>query len=954
MSTRILRSTAVLFPALLASACHDGPNQPYPVAPPGSGGKWNDGMTPSSVGDGQAPFETGKGGTNLNVICDQNKLHMRTAELIQEPIIPPRKVAGLDLAGDDTWRGLTIEEAEHINCQSESIGDQFGDGALVNVWGDNGEVWAEYSVQTRKIDQITLFNGYLGKMTFKSPDDMHTYEIGLGTRITKDGQPYTVNGPYNPGDPIFAGQIDELFRGIIHTFAPTFPQAPAGTLCTRTGRCIAGSFGDVAYFYVPALGWAYWIDNQNAPQPTPSIPTRMDIYPVKIFPFSFANPLLKLDAEGPVARAGNLGVRSTSCDVKLGLDFKDFLNLCVETTDDANANTTEKNKLFGGISHSTERFEFDVQGIDLNFSDDQLSPDDIIHDKDRPGDGDTATEFTIDQSTLGQLQNDRDSLGNLDLHGTAAVYREYARLVRANVLSLTGTPDGDPALCVWPSPRPIDFDPRDFIAHLPAHCTGFEGFITPGAPTGAGDLSNVGIRAALGYINPSLGTGLNLGHQTVTFCDDADGMIAAQLAADPTGGTVTGYQSCQTGDTFLTSFTRLVAVFGKGRVQNLPSAVGDVRFFFQQWVTAFVKHLQHPTSYDLSSFPVDRDNLFFDSLGAGQFEIGEFVDRRFATKTMPPTDFVIIADVKNGIFALYNFSRDIFRGETVLYTAVLEDQTHGIGQENSALLTNVFGSPVLKGGWHDSSAGKSAYYCATHLDPGNCDGQVPPLDATGAMQLDPDGDPLLAQYPGAFTSTPLTLGPTKLTVTKTMPEIAQAKISLPLLANPYDPTSMAMTPLEILVPWAPKQPGIGFPVALTGTLDKFIETYQLDLSGTTITANVDYDFAIDPMTGMPMNNGAIELKAVETTDFLGAVFLCQDPSTGEILDARMYTPAAVIIDWVDSHRGVYDACGFVIRYSPFNNYVDYITSLTNGVRLGITQGGGFGRVVDATLFVPGQ
>ena len=55
-----------------------------------------------------------------------------------------------------------------------------------------------------------------------------------------------------------------------------------------------------------------------------------------------------------------------------------------------------------------------------------------------------------------------------------------------------------------------------------------------------------------------------------------------------------------------------------------------------------------------------------------------------------------------------------------------------------------------------------------------------------------------------------------------------------------------------------------------------------------------------------------------------------------------------------AHPKAYDNCQMIIRYSPFGNYADYITSLSGGVRLGITQGGGFGRVVDVTLFVPGQ
>ena len=40
----------------------------------------------------------------------------------------------------------------------------------------------------------------------------------------------------------------------------------------------------------------------------------------------------------------------------------------------------------------------------------------------------------------------------------------------------------------------------------------------------------------------------------------------------------------------------------------------------------------------------------------------------------------------------------------------------------------------------------------------------------------------------------------------------------------------------------------------------------------------------------------------------------------------------------------------IIRYSPYNNYVDYITSKTYGVKLAINQGAGLGRVIDATLY----
>jgi hypothetical protein len=222
-----------------------------------------------------------------------------------------------------------------------------------------------------------------------------------------------------------------------------------------------------------------------------------------------------------------------------------------------------------------------------------------------------------------------------------------------------------------------------------------------------------------------------------------------------------------------------------------------------------------------------------------------------------------------------------------------------------------------------------------------------------------DGYPILSRYPGAFAgkSTAFTLGPTAIKIVQTYPNIQQAMVEVPLSADPYDPTSGPSTlgaSAQWLIPWAPKQPGIGFPIALTGTLDKFITANEMDFSGTTISANINYDAAIDPSTGHAATDGSIQLLAVETTDFLGEVFLCQDPGTKDLLRARMYTSVQDIVDWLATHPGATNACGIVTRYSPFNNFVDYITSLTNGVRLGITQGGGLGRVVDVTLFVPGQ
>jgi hypothetical protein len=82
------------------------------------------------------------------------------------------------------------------------------------------------------------------------------------------------------------------------------------------------------------------------------------------------------------------------------------------------------------------------------------------------------------------------------------------------------------------------------------------------------------------------------------------------------------------------------------------------------------------------------------------------------------------------------------------------------------------------------------------------------------------------------------------------------------------------------------------------------------------------------------------------------VFVCQDPNpnSGDLLHVRIYDSGQTILDWLANHPGAQAACDIVVRYSPYNNYPDYITSRANGVKINISQGYGFGRVDDVTLY----
>ncbi len=188
---------------------------------------------------------------------------------------------------------------------------------------------------------------------------------------------------------------------------------------------------------------------------------------------------------------------------------------------------------------------------------------------------------------------------------------------------------------------------------------------------------------------------------------------------------------------------------------------------------------------------------------------------------------------------------------------------------------------------------------------------------------------------------------------------------MPLYTNPYAGAG-PQSSVNVMVPWLPLQEGVGYPVAngaTGGSQDVFVVTAQLDFTGQVITPTMDYlpvpSSPTDPNPRNPAVPFGVSIQAWETQDFLGEVFLCYDAQTagarvpagipGDILSAHMYTSATTIIDWLSSHPEAQASCQLVVRYSPFNNFPDFITSLANGVRLGIDQGYGYGRVVDATL-----
>jgi len=247
-------------------ACEDGPTQTYtPINGPGT--DQNDGNTPGQSATTPGSFNTQGGGQNQMVICDAATEAKIWKQMVQSPMKPPRYIGLLDMAGGNQWPGLTIEEAEKVQCQSQNEGDAFGDGTQYNQWGDNGEVGCDYNVSNHKIYFCNAWPGYVGAMSFTSRDGKHNYSVPVITSpILKDGANFELSwgsSMFNQ-DPAFNMQLNELYDALIATYAPGLP---SNSNCQGSGSCIVGNFGAIAYMFFPALGVGWWIANIQGGQP---------------------------------------------------------------------------------------------------------------------------------------------------------------------------------------------------------------------------------------------------------------------------------------------------------------------------------------------------------------------------------------------------------------------------------------------------------------------------------------------------------------------------------------------------------------------------------------------------------------------------------------------------------------------------------------------------------------
>jgi hypothetical protein len=899
----------------------------------------------------------------------------------------------------EPWTGVTVEQAEMILCQATPTSTFPGQTNEVG-WGNSLEMNAIYDPCSRILQQLVMTRGYAG--TLSAVDSQgRTWTVGLG------GQPITLTsqGGTSPvildwTDPTtFEPIVDSLFQALM---GPTYPPEPGS--CIDTGDCQIKNGGSAggSITFAPLDLTIYTATTVGMPVEN-STPTIVQIGLLKVLPFSHSYNLLKIDAVGPTSTTPdvqglvptdpNYG-KTTTCKYTLGMDFEDFYSQCVQvfdaTTNPSNytaQNTIAERKLFGSMSHGDEAYTFDIPGVAPQFAGSSLAPTAVIADGQTPGDTDTAYQLTLDQNILGIISNDWQNndptSGIEDLHGFGMITLQWAVNVQHYLQAAYGvtTEIGDPRclnLASGASP------PKGVV------CSGLEGIVTtappamvscPAAGTAWPDgttskcvsASQMSVNAlgplalqagpVLGNVPAaaSMASGMRPGAWTSLFCADAGGVVQGALG---------GYQQCVGGNavqpqpaSYFTSMQRAIlrtGNFGSTASQLPVRDLGNSGFYFQEWVLALIGYLQSAgnpgaTLSQMDGNPVDPDELVLTAAASG-IETAEYVFRNDVNPaTEAPLAVRVTADVAGGVISQMQFGRYNFRGEKALYTALTQTPSDMPGAEN-LYLTNIVGSPLLQ-----STFG--TYACAIVLDP--CSAACGASPWCGPNPPSPPPSSFVG-YQGAFGQTVFNIAAngsaptaTPLAVDTSAPATpaGRAILTLPAWSNPFDPTTATSNDptVSALVPYVPLGAGGGFPISINGSRDKFYDTAQLVLTGNTIDATVDLESVpfLDADGGV--SPGWV-IRAVQSSAFTGSVFPCvqSNPQNGypDVLAVRMNDGASVVLDYLAKYPAAVSDCTMIVKYSPYGNTVEAISSLQYGVRLDYTDTASGPVVSDAILFDP--
>jgi hypothetical protein len=172
-----------------------------------------------------------------------------TAEALKAPLVPGVSAAGFDFSGGEALYQVDIEKvlgagkekprwgtaaAKAVSPDERGFG-YCGAGCHSVMWA-GGAIEATFDGNDR-LWVFTLRPGYEGKLAFTSADGAHTYAIGVGARVEKDGEPLPLSWGPTPADrgPVPWTELNELYDAYAATyFDQSHTDCVADTTCKAT------------------------------------------------------------------------------------------------------------------------------------------------------------------------------------------------------------------------------------------------------------------------------------------------------------------------------------------------------------------------------------------------------------------------------------------------------------------------------------------------------------------------------------------------------------------------------------------------------------------------------------------------------------------------------------------------------------------------------------------------
>ena len=669
---------AVFALAAGAAGCEDGPNQTFSPAPGNPG--WNTGTGDAAVGPGSQNFDAGYPTSNATSLCSTDFKRQRWSWMLSQPVVPPRFYAGLDMAKNNLWEGLKVEDAEQppLDPQSKTGGlcqsvpggfvgtcpSGYG-GCNFNSWGNNQEVSFIWNVATHYVDQMILGLGYTGTLATKPyPDHLgekHAYSFQLGDVIRRDGVPFYMQWQDTPTVRI---QITDIFNAMMATFAnqagvPFDTKAcskdadcaapgqvnscqckkdmagncAGGAMsqcgaknCGTDGNCLVYNDGSQTIFGVRPMV-IYITGLSGVPQPALSTPLTFYNFFSKWEPFVHLNQTLKLDADGPNATGTPIGAKNpaTICDQKIGQTFADFRDNCVQVHGDKgtadSVDDVNLNKVTHSLAHDQEHWTANVLGVNQNFTSISVlnDPEKVVLDADQPQPTDIAQDFFYDIRARGKSSNDYKPGATANTFGAFEERGSGLLMIEFARLMLAEVSKltGKPATKLG-DPRCLGFTGTvpNYKLNPNVGCSGIEGLLIPGG--GAGDFTKDPGTVPVGALDPGNNFDGGNFYNGVIRPRDVSGIpLCIDPGLDSNGVETATDCTVSNHSLFFNILSHVTRVMGGGDINKLPSAMRDRRFYYRSFGEAFVKYLKAYGNYGKQFSAAKRDSYPDGTVGGG-------------------------------------------------------------------------------------------------------------------------------------------------------------------------------------------------------------------------------------------------------------------------------------------------------------------------------------------------